>query len=234
MMRIVSKSLVRLVLLLMLCVVSSSCLEEPQLWRVESQDQVIRDYITSNPDQFSEFEKLVEVTGMGSLLNVRGPYTLFLPDNDAMYAYYDLKNVSSLEGFSAEFLEELILNHLVGAQLGTNDFGLGALRETNAIGDYLVTEFQGSDIIVAKYSKIIDRDIIAANGFIHVVDKVLDPITLDIFSVVSSDPAYSIFTGGLDLTGLKDTLQIISFPYGNSEARNRFTVLAVADTIYQS
>ena len=65
------------------------------------------------------------------------------------------------------------------------------------------------------------------------VDKVLDPVTADIYSVISSDPSYQIFSEGLSLTGLKDTLQLISFPYGTSIARTRFTVLAVADTIYQ-
>ena len=55
----------------------------------------------------------------------------------------------------------------------------------------------------------------------------------DIFTAVSSDPSYSIFAEGLSLTGLKDTLQIITFPYGNKVARTRFTLLAVADTIYQ-
>jgi len=61
----------------------------------------------------------------------------------------------------------------------------------------------------------------------------MDPVTLDIFSVVSSNPSYSIFSEGLSVTGLKDTLNIISFPYGNGEARTRFSLLAVADSIYQ-
>ena len=230
---IISKSKFRFALLIMTSMVFNFCAEEPQLWKVESQEQVIGDYIASNPDQFSEFEKLIEVTGKRALLNVRGPYTVFLHTNEAMLAYYTLKNVNSLDDFSESFQNELILNHLVPNEIGTNDFGLGALREPNANGDYLVTEFQGSDIIVAKHSKIIDRDIRTSNGYIHVIDKVMDPVTQDIYSIVSSDPSYTIFSEGLSLTGLKDTLEIISFPYGSSLARTRFTVLAVADTIYQ-
>ncbi len=199
-----------------------------------SQQQVMGNYISNNPDQFSEFDKLIKTTGIGSLLNTRGPFTLFLPNDEAMQEYYMLKNVNSLEDFRDSILEALILNHIVGAEIETNDIGLGTLQETNAIGDYLVTEFQGSDIIVSKYSKIIDRDIRVANGYIHVVDKVLEPATKDIFSVISSDPSYQIFAEGLSLTGLRDTLQIISFLYGQHEVRTRFTVLAVADTIYQS
>jgi len=66
----------------------TSCKEEPQVWAIKSEEQVAGDYIASHPDQFSEFTKLIEATGMEALLNVRGPYTVFLPNNEAMFAYY--------------------------------------------------------------------------------------------------------------------------------------------------
>ena len=210
----------------------NSCAEEPQFWKVESVKQVIGDYVANNPDQFSEFHKMIQNTGLESLLNIRGPFTLFLPTDEAMFEYYSFKGVSSLEDFSDSNQETLVLNHIVGADISCNDIGLGTLRETNALGDYVVTEFDRSNIIVNKHSRIIDRDIQVANGYIHVIDRVMDPVTDDIYTVVSSDPSYQIFAEGLGLTGLKDTLQVISFPYGNKEARTRFTVLAVADTIY--
>jgi uncharacterized surface protein with fasciclin (FAS1) repeats len=209
------------------------CKEEPQVWTKKSEELLAGDYIASIPDQFSEFEKLMEATGMKAILNVRGPYTVFVPNNDAMFAYYKLKNVHSIADFDAAFRQKLIRNHIVANEIATGDMGLGALRDTNAIGDYLVTEFQGSDIILDKTSRIIKRDIHTANGYIHVVDKVLDPVTKNIYGVISSDPSYKIFTEGLQLTGIKDTLQLISFPYGKTMARTRFTLLAVADTIYQ-
>jgi hypothetical protein len=42
----------------------------------------------------------------------------------------------------------------------------------------------------------------------------------------------TLFTEGLDRTMLKDTLNLISFPYGTKSARTRFTLLAVADTTF--
>ena len=41
----------------------SYCTQEPQMWKVKSTDQVAGDYVSSNPD-YSEFAKLVEVTGI--------------------------------------------------------------------------------------------------------------------------------------------------------------------------
>lgn len=220
------------VFLLILLVFFNSCKEEPHLWTVGSESQVISEYVSNNPEQFSEFYKLIQATGLESLLKTRGPFTLFLPPDEAMFSYYTLKNVGSLEDFSESEQKTLIYSHIVGAKIGANDIGLGTLRETNALGDNVVTEFEGSDIIINKHCKIINRDILTGNGYIHVIDRVIDPVIEDIYTVVSSDPSYGIFTEGLKLTGLMDTLQIISFPYGQKEARNRFTLLAVADTIY--
>jgi len=210
----------------------NSCSEEPLLWSLKSTEMVASDYIKSKPE-YSEFAKLVEITGLEPLLGIRGPYTIMLPNNDAMFAYYKEKGVNSLEEFNEIFRNTLIRNHLITNEINTSDIGLGALRDTNAIGDFLVTEFQGSDIILNKYSKIINRDIRLANGYAHVIERVIDPVTKDIFTAISEDPSYKIFTEGLRISGINDTLNVISFPYGNRTARVRFTLLAVPDTIYQ-
>ena len=209
----------------------SGCKEEPIFWEVESTQQVIAQYVTSNPE-FSEFAKILESTDLYSLLSVRGPFTLFLPPDVAMQAYYEKMGVSSQEELDIEFLEDLAKNHLVPLRLETNDFGLGAIPELNALGDYLVTEFEGPEIVLNKYSMIIKRNIPAANGVIHHIEEVLDPVTLSVYEQVAGDPSFSLFAEALERTGLKDTLNVIDFPYGAKAARTRFTLLAVADTTF--
>lgn len=217
--------------LLGLILLLSYCKSDIQYWEKPPEEMVISQFVENNPD-FSEFNNILEATGLKSCLSVRGPFTLFLPDNQAMFAYYKLKNVISFTDFSKSFQNELVNNHIITFEIPTYEIGLGALKKINAIGDYLVSEFDGPDIIISKSSKIIKRDIRTSNGYIHVVDRVLDPVTKDIFSIISSNPSFKIFTEGLELTGIKDTLQLISFPYGKSVARTRFTILAVADTIF--
>ena len=209
-----------------------SCQVEPKLRSAKSTELVAADYIKSHPE-YSEFEKLIELTGLEALLGIRGPYTVMLPNNDAMFAYYKEKGVNSLTDFDHKSLVNLIYNHLITNEINTSDFGMGAIRDTNALGDYLVTEFDGSDIILNKYSKIIKRNVRLANGYAHVIDRVIDPITKDIYTVVSENPSFKIFADGLKITGIKDTLQLISFHYGKRMARNRFTLFAVPDSIYE-
>lgn len=217
--------------LLLFAVFLFSCKSDPQLWNIKSTQQVISEYIETNPE-FSEFNKILEATGLNSLMAVRGPFTLFLPSDTQMKEYYAEKGVNSYTDFTPEFLQQLTLNHLIGSHIETGDIGLGAIRDPNAIGDYIVTEFSGADIILNKTSKIIKRDIIASNGVIHHIDKVLDVVTKSVYDVVADNPSYSLFKEGLIRTGLKDTLQTITFPYGNKTARTRFTIMAVADSTF--
>lgn len=208
------------------------CTEKPALWKVGSTEQVASDYINSH-EEFSEFAKLMKMNKLEPLLGIRGPFTIMLPNNDAMFAYYKENGKNSLDDFDKIFLKKLILNHLITNEISAGDVGLGAIRDTNAIGDYLVTEFQGSDIILNKKSKIIRRNIRLANGYVHVIDRVIDPVTKDIYTKIADNPSFKIFADGLERSGIKDTLQQIYFPYGNRTARTRFTVLAVPDSIYQ-
>jgi len=227
----VQKLLAKSSLIFTLAALVLSCDEDPILWDVDSTEQVIAEYVAENPD-FSEFAQILETTGLNSLLSVRGPFTLFLPSDSIMDIYYEELGVAGHADMDAEFLESLALNHMVPSLMATGDFGLGAIRDLNALGDFLVTEFDGSEIIVNKESMIIKRDIDAANGIIHLIDKVIEPVTKSIYEILAENPAYSIFTQGLERTALKDTLNVIDFPYGNSSARTRFTILAIADTTF--
>jgi uncharacterized surface protein with fasciclin (FAS1) repeats len=209
------------------------CQPDPVKYDPRADKQVISQYIAAHPEKFSEFEKILKRTNLDNLLSVRGPFTLLLPNDDAMKAYYQKLGVSSFEEFTDTMdIYNLVYNHVVMSGIGSGEIGLGALRDTNALGDFLVTEFDGSDIILNKSARIIDRDIKVANGYIHEIDKVIAPITDDVYMAISKDPGYSIFAEGLNRTKLKDTLGIISFQFGTRKARTRFTLFAVADTTY--
>jgi uncharacterized surface protein with fasciclin (FAS1) repeats len=166
-------------ILLSLFLISFESCEEAQELPAKSTDLVIADYIESRPD-LSEIANILErIPTENSLLAVRGPFTVFLPTDDAMKAYYVEKGVTSSSELSDDFWISFIRNLLIPSSLETGAFQLGSLPEQNAIGDFLVTEFDNStsDIYVNKRSRIIKRNILAANGVIHIIDKALDPLS---------------------------------------------------------
>jgi uncharacterized surface protein with fasciclin (FAS1) repeats len=219
--------------IMMLFLFLYSCTEDPVRWSVDSEQQVIADYVANNPDKYSEFNKLLESANLTALLSVRGPFTLFIPNNDAMKAYYKEIGVNDQSGMTDKQKKDLAYNHLINnSEIRSGDIGLGALRDTNCVGDFIATEFVGSDIMLNKRSKITNRDIICANGYVHEIDNVIAPLTQNIFDMIKADGAFKLFTQGLELTGLKDTLQVLTIPWGKKSVRVRFTVLAVPDTTY--
>jgi len=225
--RTVLKGFYALFAVLVLCRCDNEIQEVPK-----TNDQlVMSEYIANNSD-FSEFNKLILNTGYDALLSIRGPYSLFLPNNSAMEAYYAEKSINSFADMDSSDKRDLVLSHLIPKEFSISDFQLGTLGEKNALGDNIVTEFHGAEIIINKYSKIIKRDIRVSNGTIQIIDKVLEPLKLSVYDVLAANASYSIFTEGLNRAGLKDTLKIISFLYGQSNARTRYTLLAVADTTF--
>lgn len=218
-------------ILIGLIIILTGCQSDIQFWDKKPEEMVISQYVESNPD-FSEFNNILEVAGLKSCLSTRGPFTLFLPSNVVMEEYYAFKGVKSYLEFDIEFLKKLALNHFITKKIETNVIGLGVIEELNGNGDYIVSEFDGPDIILNKNSKIIKRDIFTANGVVHLIGKVLDPVIKSVFEVLESNTSFSIFTEGLKRTNIADTLKTIYFPYGNKTARTRFTVLAITDTTF--
>ncbi|MDA3821425.1 MAG: fasciclin domain-containing protein [Bacteroidales bacterium] len=228
--KLIRKILIRSFQIVMISVIFSGC-QDPILWEVDSTEQVIAEYVSERPE-YSEFANILDTTNLKSLLSVRGPFTLFLPSDSVMNIYYKEQGVTSYLDFDTLFLKNLALNHMIPSKIETSDFGLGAIRDLNGLGDFIVTEFDGAEIILNKYSKVIKRNISAANGVIHLIDKVIVPVEKSVYELLEDDDSYSLFSQGLDLCGLKDTIDMIEFAYGGDKARTRFTILAIADTTF--
>jgi uncharacterized surface protein with fasciclin (FAS1) repeats len=225
------KILIRSTLLLFVILGFGACEQKPKEPDPTNEELVMSQYIAKEKN-FSEFDGLLKITGLDNLLGIRGPYSLFLPNNDAMFAYYKSKGISSYTDLDSLSRRELVLNHVIGREYSVSDFQLGTLGQKNALGDNMVTEFPGVDILINKVAKIVKRDVRVSNGTIQIIDAVLEPVKLSVFDILANNPSYSIFTEGLVRTGLKDTLQNITFRYGKGTARSRFTILAIADTTF--
>src|SRR5690554_8126549 len=66
--------------------------------------ETVGGYIRSNPEQFSEFQRVLDTTKVMGLLNAYGLYTCFLPTNDAMHAFYQSRGKVAIADFSLDSL----------------------------------------------------------------------------------------------------------------------------------
>lgn len=218
--------------------IMSACEEKSVTeWENKSEEQQITEYISARDTIYSEFKKAMDIGNMSSLLSTRGPYTLFLPDNDAMFAYYAQEGINSIEEFNdPAYWREVVMNHIIPGIFRTRDIPPGSIPQTNGIGDYLIADimFTGERgyLIINKESYVTDENEFAANGIIHRINKVIDVVDQTIPEVLEQIESYKIFTEGLKRTGIIDTLKTVSVPFENVDVRTRFTMLAVPDSVY--
>ncbi|HYQ58741.1 MAG TPA: fasciclin domain-containing protein, partial [Draconibacterium sp.] len=220
------------------------CENEPVPPPIDDEDLQIMEYLEQEEiqDKYSLFYTALERLSttdfddgsninLMDLLRTRGPFTLFVPTDEAMEAY--LGNTSIMD-IPLEDLNELVRNHFIPAEIKTGDMSDAALEKANANGDFLVIDFDliTGVISINKTAQITNKDNLCANGYVHEINKVIEVIEKDVLDILTENDEYTIFTQALVSAGLSDTLHKISLPFGRVESRVRYTILAVPDSIF--
>ncbi len=170
---------------------------------------------------FSKFKILLDTTGVGPIISAYNPYnsgyTLFLPTDDAVDAFIEgNNNYSSFEDLlgDPEFASELTRIHVLGQAIDYNDFPFGSLPSETLSGDILtvnifIVSTDSSTFIINNQAPISERNKEMSNGFIHVVDRMLEPINYTAYDWIQNNKsAYSIFAEAVELTGFQDVLDL--------------------------
>ncbi|ADY54233.1 beta-Ig-H3/fasciclin [Pseudopedobacter saltans DSM 12145] len=221
-------------LLIIVMIISILGCEKQSLVYTTDNSVNITGYLDSDPGNFSEFRKILELTGTAGYLNAWGAYTLFLPNNSAVEAYLKDVGKTSVEQVDIETWKNLVKFHLIEDTLSTSNFKDGKLPNLTMYGQYLITGAQNlngvTKITVNRQANLVKGNVIAGNGVIHVIDRMLIPAKLSLAKMIEADPKYSIFTQALKETSLYDSLNIL--PVNN---KNRwFTVIAETDSTLQA
>lgn len=115
----------------------------------------------------------VKAAGLNKMLQEKGPITLFAPTDDAFAALPKGTMENLLKPENKEKLQHLITFHLVMGRVTSRDFLGKRLEAATAEGGLrLIDATKG---IMVDDAKMIKTDIIADNGFIHVIDTVVMP-----------------------------------------------------------
>jgi transforming growth factor-beta-induced protein len=155
--------------------------------------------IVSADANFSLLKKAVEKAGLGSALS-SGSLTVFAPDNAAFAA----SNITeaTINTLTAEQLAGILTYHVLGAKYVSSSLpSSGTLPTLSGINIYPVKNNDGVSINTVKVKA---ADIIATNGVIHVIEKVLMPATIK--DIVVLDPNFSILKTAVVRAGLADAV----------------------------
>ena len=192
---------------------------------------------------YTQWVALLKYTDLFNTMNLGANYTCFVPTDSAMNLFLQQKGIGSVKELDFDQAVYLVKYHTIpGAKYPQSLFDNGVMADTTATGDYLSIDIRAgglNSIYINEEARIKILDIEATNGIIHVIDKVLTPVTETIWQTIDNS-AYSIFKEAVELTGYADLLNTTTVSQANSETgsslhlKKYFTLFAVPDEIYQN
>ncbi len=133
------------------------------------------------------------------VLSGDGPFTVLAPTNAAFTAFLTANGFGSLDEVPTDVLSELLLNHVISADLTASDLtGLGSgYTSTNATGvggnNISIYFNTANGVRFNNVSAVSTADIDASNGTIHIVDAVI-PIPSIVSHAVANENFSSLVT----------------------------------------
>jgi len=132
--------------------------------------------VASSRDDLTTLVAAIEAAGLAGTLADSGPFTIFAPNDAAFEDYLGEMGMTVDDALSdTTFLSSLLQGHVVEA---ADDSGMVAGMVDNPFVSLAGTELPvtvDGDTITIGGAEIVDADVFATNGVIHVIDTVLEP-----------------------------------------------------------
>ena len=128
---------------------------------------------SANPD-LSILVTVVEAAGLVDTLDGEEPLTVFAPNNDAFAKIPEDTLADLLKPENVDQLKEILLRHVLPTSTVADDLAEGSTTVDTAGGETItITNSDGVSIeSSAGTATVIETDVLASNGVIHIVDTV--------------------------------------------------------------
>lgn len=157
-------------------------------------DNTIGGIVTATGD-FSTLNAAVTKANLGATLSGTGPFTVFAPNNAAFTA--SGITAATLGVLSAEQVSNILLYHTLPTKVMASEVPAGpnaAVATANGANVYVTRN--GSGVFVNGI-KVIQADVAASNGVVHVLEKVLMPAGGNLVQVAQADTSFSFLVAAV-------------------------------------
>lgn len=150
---------------------------------------------------------------LATTLQGTGPYTVFAPTNDAFTAFLSKTPYATVNDVPKDVLTQILLNHVVTGAVKSTDLSTGYIKTlakgsastTNSLSMFVNTS---SGVKLNGEATVTTADIMASNGVIHIVDKVIGLPT--IVTHATANPNFTSLVGALTGAGQPNFVSILS------------------------
>lgn len=182
--------------------------------RLTTTDDVnISSYLAKYPDSFSLWSQILQRTEISSYLDMYGSYTVFAPTNSGVQVWLNTNKIPNVEAADVNLLKDIVRFHILQDTLTTPSFKDGKLPVPTMHGQFIITgatnEGGISSYHINRQALVTQSNIRLGNGYVHVIDHVLEPAKLTIARQIEANPDYSIFVQALKETGFYAKLDTI-------------------------
>ena len=170
-----------------------------------------------------------------SLLN-GGDYTLLAPNNFAFEIFLGKNGFTSIDEVPKDILKNILLNHVISGTVKSSDLtaavsGYTSTNATNTDGNFLSMYFSTNNGVVFNgVSTVLNPDIAASNGIMHVVDALIELPTVVTFA--TTNPGFEILVAALTRDDLSE--DFVSILSTTTTEPAPFTVFAPTNEAFSS
>jgi uncharacterized surface protein with fasciclin (FAS1) repeats len=160
--------------------------------------------------RFSVLAEAIAAADLSTTLSGPGPYTVFAPTDAAFTALLaDLKLTKAQLLADKALLRAVLQYHVLAGEVPRAAVPLGRAI-TPVGGGFFKVDSQGGALVVTdgrnRTASITETDLVATNGLLHVVDKVLLPADKNVVQTAQSAPAFSTLVEAVVAANLQGTL----------------------------
>ena len=167
---------------------------------------------------------------LATTLKGAGPFTVFAPTNEAFAAFLATTPYATINDVPKEALTQILLNHVVTGAVKSTDLTTGYIKTlakatastTNTLSMYVNTS---AGVKLNGIASVTTADIMASNGVIHIVDKVIDLPTIVTHAAANAN--FSTLVSVLNRSGQPNFITALS-------GTGPFTVFAPTNAAFTS
>ena len=128
--------------------------------------------LASGVDEFKTFISAVQTAGLVEELQGKGPFTIFVPTDEAFAKLPDGMMEDLLKPANKAQLAGLLANHVVPGKIMIAD--IKTMKATNVSGQDLNIQVS-DDGVTVNNARVVQADLVGTNGVVHAIDSVIIP-----------------------------------------------------------
>ncbi|XP_054273993.1 transforming growth factor-beta-induced protein ig-h3-like [Macrosteles quadrilineatus] len=177
--------------------------------RVHTLDRVLQPVTQTVTDvlsqpQFSQFKQFLQQQGLWERLENSTAVTVFAPNNEAWNKLGGLKDKYSR---GEACIDKVLRHHILPLTLCSAPSTEGRLTTADVDGELVrISRNDDDQMMVDERGRVVQEDIVASNGVVHMLDKVLTPKSAKPLSDLLASSNHTTFLSLLDRAGLLEEM----------------------------